>query len=222
MRGMEPTGIVVAVRVAAVVRTDEWTKVKSGRSGIDKAAVDGPVLLTADGVAGDTICDTQHHGGPEQAVYAYSTDDLDFWSAELGRPVTGVGQNLTLAGIDCSGAMLGERWRVGDVELVARAPRVPCRVFAGFLDVPDLVVRFMRARRPGAYLSVERSGHVQAGDGVTVVARPDHGITMADLMGVMSGDRELLPQVVGAREHLGDRGRSWLDRVLGSGVGGTG
>ena len=43
------TGRVEAVAVA-VVRTDPWTRVKSGRSGIDKRTVDGPVLLTASGV----------------------------------------------------------------------------------------------------------------------------------------------------------------------------
>jgi MOSC domain-containing protein YiiM len=60
----------------AVVRTDEFTRVKSGRSGIDKRPVQGPVRLTVSGVDGDTICDLAHHGGPDQAVYAYATDDL--------------------------------------------------------------------------------------------------------------------------------------------------
>ena len=76
------TGRVAAVAVA-VVRTDPWTRVKSGRSGIDKQPVVGPVRLTASGVYGDTICDVAHHGGPDQAVYAYSTDDLAWWSATL-------------------------------------------------------------------------------------------------------------------------------------------
>ena len=110
------TGRVEAVAVA-VVRTDPWTRVKSGRSGIDKRPVGGPVLLTASGVGGDTICDVKHHGGPDQAVYAYSTDDLAWWSAELGRPVATVGQNLTLSGVDCSGAVIGERWQVGGANL---------------------------------------------------------------------------------------------------------
>lgn len=79
------TGRVEAVAVA-VVRTDPWTRVKSGRSGIDKRTVDGPVLLTASGVEGDTICDVKHHGGPDQAVYAYSTDDLAWWSASWAGP----------------------------------------------------------------------------------------------------------------------------------------
>jgi MOSC domain-containing protein YiiM len=145
------TGTVVSVNLA-VVRTDAFTRVKSGRSGIDKRPVDHPVLLEVDGVAGDTICDTRNHGGPEQAVYAYSVEDLAFWATELGRPVGpgNVGENLTLTGVDCSHAVVGERWQVGDAVLRVTGPRTPCRVFAGFLDVPDLVKRFFTAGRPGA------------------------------------------------------------------------
>ena len=208
------TGRVEAVAVA-VVRTDPWTRVKSGRSGIDKCPVEGPVLLTASGVDGDTICDVKHHGGSDQAVYAYSTDDLAWWSAELGRPVATVGQNLTLSGVDCSGAVIGERWRVGGAVLVVRGPRIPCRVFAGFLDVPDLVKRFLAARRPGCYLAVESAGDVRPGDPVVVLSRPAHGVTVLDLMDAMTGERTLLPRVRRAEPDLGVRGREWLARVGG-------
>jgi MOSC domain-containing protein YiiM len=197
----------------AVVRTDPWRWAKGGRSGIDKSPVDGPVRLTESGVDGDTICDVAHHGGPDQAVYAYSTDDLAWWSAELRRPVVTVGQNLTLSDIDCSGAVIGERWRVGEAVLVVRGPRIPCRVFAGFLDVPDMIKRFTAARRPGCYLAVERAGEVRAGDAVTVLTRPAHGVTVIDLMTAMTGDRSSLPRLRRAEADLGARGRAWLAGV---------
>lgn len=210
------TGRVESVNVAAVARTDDWTKVKSGRSGIDKRPVDGPVQLGASGVDGDIVCDTQHHGGPEQAVYAYSTEDLAFWAGELGQEVGpgGVGENLTVSGVDCSRAVLGERWQVGPAVLVVTAPRIPCRVFAGFRGVPDLVKRFVVAGRPGCYLAVERSAAVRAGDPVTVLGRPAHGVTVAEVMAATAGDRAQLPRIVAAREHLGPRGRDWLDRIV--------
>ena len=174
--GTMDVGRVVAVNVA-MVRTDPFTRVKSGRSGIDKRAVDGPVWLDPEGVAGDTICDTANHGGPDQAVYAYSVDDLDFWATELARPVGpgNVGENLTLSGVDCSHALVGEHWLIGEAVLRVTGPRIPCRVFAGFLDVPDLIKRFMAAGRPGSYLAVEQAGAVTAGDTVTVLDRPGHG-----------------------------------------------
>jgi MOSC domain-containing protein YiiM len=150
----------------------------------------------------------------DQAVYAYSVDDLAYWSAELGRPIATVGQNLTLSDVDCSGAVIGERWRVGAAVLVVRGPRIPCRVFAGFMDVPDLVRRFTVARRPGCYLAVERAGEVRAGDPVTVLTRPAHGVTVTDLMAAMTGDRTLLSTLRQAEQDLGVRGREWLAGVV--------
>jgi MOSC domain-containing protein YiiM len=160
--GPAAAGRVVSVNVA-VVRTDPWTRVKSGRSGIDKRPVHDPVALLPSGVDGDTICDSENHGGPDQAVYAYSNEDLAFWAAELGQGVDpgGVGENLTLSGVDCSGAVVGERWQVGDAVLQVCGPRIPCRVFAGFRGVPDLVKRFVAARRPGSYLAVLHAATVR-------------------------------------------------------------
>jgi MOSC domain-containing protein YiiM len=209
------TGRVESVNVA-VVRTDPFTHVMSGRSGIDKRPATGPVRLEVDGVAGDTVCDTKNHGGPEQAVYAYAVDDLAFWAAELDRPVGpgNVGENLTLSGVDCSGAVVGERWQVGEAVLRVTGPRTPCRVFVGFLEVPDLIKRFFAAGRPGAYLSVERPAAVSAGDAVSVLDRPAHGVTVADLLAAARGHRDLVPRIAPAREYLGPRGREWLDTVM--------
>ena len=209
---MQP-GRIVSVNVA-VVRTGPWTGRKE-RSGIDKRPVDHPVRLGTDGVAGDTVCDTADHGGPFQAVYAYSTDDLEFWTGQLQRPVEpgNVGENLTVAGVDCSQAVVGEIWRVGDAVLRVTGPRTPCRVFAGFLDVPDMIKRFFAARRPGCYLAVEHEAAVAAGDPVTVLSRPEHGVTVAEFMAAMGGDRTLLPHVARARDDMRGRGREWLDGV---------
>lgn len=214
------TGRVVAVNVA-VVRNDPFTREKGGRSGIDKRPVDGPVHMRHDGVSGDTICDTANHGGPDQAVYAYAAEDLAFWGAELGRVILpgGVGENLTLSGVDCNGAVIGERWQVGAALLQVRGPRIPCQVFAGFLDVRGFVKRFVAAGRPGSYLSVERAAPVEAGDTVVVLDRPSHGVTTADVMAAMTGDRDQVPAVCAAREFLGARGRDWLDRVAAAGRG---
>jgi len=213
---MDTAGRVVSVNRATHARTDDWAKAKSGRSGIDKRPVDGPLWLGRESVTGDTICDTAHHGGPDQAVYAYAAEDLAFWSAELGRPLVpgNTGENLTTAGVGCSTAVVGERWQVGAAVLRVTGPRIPCRVFAGFLEVPDLVKRFMAAGRPGAYLAVDIPAAVAAGDPVTVLHRPAHGLTVADLVAILGGRRELLDKAVHARDDVGARVREWLDQML--------
>jgi MOSC domain-containing protein YiiM len=207
------SGRVESVNVA-VVRDDLPTR--TAFTGIDKRPVDGPVRVDRGGVAGDSIADLDDHGGPDQAVYAYAVEDLAFWAAELGRAVGpgNVGENLTVSGIDCTGAVLGERWQVGDAVLRVRAARTPCRTFAAFIEVPDMIKRFIAAGRPGAYLAVEQPAVIRAGDPVRVLSRPEHGVTVADLAAAMTVDRDRFDLVLRARDDLGERPRAWVERML--------
>lgn len=151
---------------------------------IDKRPVDGRVAVRHLGVDGDRQVDTRHHGGRDKAVYAYAREDLDSWSRELGRELTNgtFGENLTTVGLDVTGAVIGERWQVGDDGLVLEVamPRIPCRTFQGWLGEPHWVRRFFAHGAPGAYLRVAGEGLAAAGDAVTVVDRPRHGVTIAE------------------------------------------
>lgn len=160
-----------------------------GDTAIDKRAVPGPVAVATLGLAGDTQFDTANHGGRDQALYAYAGEDKDFWAGELARPLTaGVfGENLVTRGVDVTGAVLGERWVVGDpaggqpVVLEVSMPRVPCATFQAWLGEAHWVKRFTDAARPGAYLRVLTGGLLRAGDPVAVVDRPAHGVTIGEV-----------------------------------------
>ncbi|SCG60391.1 MOSC domain-containing protein [Micromonospora inositola] len=195
------TGRLAAVNLGVVTEA-EWAGDPSGRSGIDKRPVDGPVLLHVDGVAGDFIGERAHHGGPDQAVYAYAEEDAEWWATELGRGIRpgGFGENLTTYAVDVTGAVIGEQWAIGDALLQVTKPRTPCTTFAGFWGMPDLIKRFTARAAPGAYLRVLREGEVGAGDTVEVVARPAHGVTIGQVFRAMSLEPELLPRLLDAPE----------------------
>jgi MOSC domain-containing protein YiiM len=186
---------------------------KSGFSGIDKRRADGPVAVTdpgpkgvgGSGLAGDAIVDTKNHGGSDQAVYAYAREDLDWWAPVVGRPLApGVfGENLTTTGLDVNGALVGERWRVGtDVVLTVTSPRIPCGVFATWLDDHGWVKRFRAEARPGAYLRVVEPGSVAAGDPIEIVHRPDHDVTVELMFRALTIQPELMPRLVAAGDDL--------------------
>jgi MOSC domain-containing protein YiiM len=173
-------------------------------TGIDKCPVAGPVMVTVPGpkgtgevgLAGDRVYDVADHGGPDQAVYAYAREDFDFWEVELNRPLGGgvFGENLTTAGLDVSGALIGERWRVGpDVILEVCCPRIPCRTFQGWLEQAGWIKQFTQAARPGAYLRVIQTGQVRAGDRVEIVHRPDHEVSIAVCFRALTLEPDLLP-----------------------------
>lgn len=155
------------------------------RTAIDKRPVEGWVAVGALGLAGDQQYDTRHHGGPEQAIYAYAREDAQWWSRELGREVAPgmFGENLSTVGLDVTGAVIGERWRIGDagVVLEVTCPRIPCSTFQGWMDEPHWVKRFTERGAPGAYLRVLYEGNIAAGDEIEVVHRPDHGMTIGDV-----------------------------------------
>lgn len=168
----------VSVNVARVIEGG-WKR-GVGRTGIDKRPVEGRVRLFDDHVDGDTVADTKHHGGYDQAVYAYAREDAAWWAAALARDVApGVfGENLSTIGLDLTGAVLGERWSIGSALLEVSSPRIPCRTLAGFWDVPDMIKQFAAAGRPGAYLRIIVEGDVGAGDPIEVVHRPAAGTTI--------------------------------------------
>ena len=188
-------------------RPNPWKPV--ALTGIDKRPVGGPVMVTAPGpkgtgdvgLAGDRVYDVKHHGGPDQAVYAYAREDLDIWEAELDTPLrNGVfGENLTTEGIDINGALIGERWRLGhDVILEVCCPRIPCGTFQGWLARAGWIKRFTEAARPGAYLRVIEPGQIRASDSVGIEHRPDHGVTVAVTFRALTIEPDLLPLLLAA------------------------
>lgn len=181
------------------------TAARVGLTGINKQPVDGPVTVRApgpkttglhSGLVGDQIFDVEHHGGDDQAVYAYAREDYDWWEAELDRVLPGgvFGENLTTVGVDVNHAVIGETWLIGDsLELQPTFGRVPCATFQAKMAEPQWVKTFTRENRPGAYLRVVRPGKVQAGDPVSVIHRPAHDVTIAAAFRAYLTEPESLP-----------------------------
>ncbi len=204
------------------------TNAPSGLTGIDKRPVSGPVPVAApgprgtggSGLTGDSICDLRHHGGNDQAVYAYAREDLDRWQRELGQELSNgsFGENLTTTGIDLGEVRIGERWRVGpDLVLEASAPRIPCATFANWLGQRGWMRRFTQAAVPGTYFRVVAPGEVRAGDPVEIVHRPDHEVSVAFLFRGLTTEPALRPRILAAGEALEPgtlrKARLWDEQV---------
>jgi MOSC domain-containing protein YiiM len=183
--------------------------VRAATTGIDKRPVDGPVEVRppgsmraglGSGIVGDSIGNKKFHGGDDQAVYAYAREDLDVWQERLDRELTNgmFGENITTAGVDVTGAVIGERWRVGSGGLLLEVtrPRTPCKTFETRLGIRGWIKTFTHGGTPGAYLRIVEPGHLQAGDDIAVVQRPDHGITIGIVYRAMMLEPELMPSLL--------------------------
>ena len=192
---------VLSVNLTHSVHTGEWTG-SEGKTGIDKRAVEGPVIFANEEVTGDVIVDRNHHGGFDQAVYAYSREDADWWQKQLGITIDNgrFGENLTTSGIDVNQALVGERWKIGSTILEVSQPRIPCRVFAGFWQRPTLIKEFMESGKPGTYLRIIQEGQINAGDAIEILSTPDHQITIADLYAAKNGERSKVQEIAAVKE----------------------
>jgi MOSC domain-containing protein YiiM len=173
---------------------------KSGMSSIDKRGVQGRVAVRRLGLDGDSQMDTANHGGPEQAVYAYAMEDLDDWAGLLDRELRPgqFGENLSTRGIDVTGALIGETWRIGSTLLQVSRPRFPCVVFQNWLEEPHWVKRFTDDGRAGAYFRVLEEGDLGAGDDIVIEDRPDHDVTIGLVFRALMTDRSLIPRMLDA------------------------
>jgi MOSC domain-containing protein YiiM len=197
---MGPVGVVRSVNLGTP-REAAWADI--GRTSIDKVSVSGPVSVGPLGIEGDQVSDTRHHGGRDQAVYAYAREELDWWSQRLGDPLRDgeYGENLTTSAIDVDAAEIGERWRIGTVLLEVALVRTPCNDFKTWMgrgghDNTAWVRRFAERSRPGAYLRVLDPGVLRAGDPIDVVHQPGHGVTVSVMFRALTREPELLPRLL--------------------------
>ena len=207
---MSSDGRVLSVNLARLQPNPYTSDVSM--TGIEKVPTSERVLVRApgtkgsglgSGLVGDVVCDRRNHGGDTQAVYAYAREDLDHWQPVLGRSLPGgvFGENLTTTGLDVNGAVIGERWRIGDeLELAVSVPRIPCGTFRAWIAERGWLRTFTLAAMPGTYLSVVNPGSVTAGDAITVVERPAHGVTVAQVFRALTLEPDLLPSILAAGE----------------------
>lgn len=172
------------------------------RTGIWKTPIDAPsVLVRGVNLDGDDQADRRVHGGPDKAVYAYAEEDYAFWKEAEGIDVTPglFGENLTVRGLELRDAVVGERWRIGSAVLEVAQPRLPCYKLGIRMGDDEFPRRFEEAGRMGAYLRISTEGGVAPGDAIEVVSRPEHGVTLRNMIEAL-GDPERLRGLLRAPE----------------------
>ncbi|USQ81113.1 MOSC domain-containing protein [Ornithinimicrobium faecis] len=209
---------VLSLNIGKAVATDH-TSAPGGITGIDKYAVSslsvrapGPkVGGLGSGVVGDHIGDQRFHGGDNKAVYLFAREELDWWEIESGRSLrSGIfGENVTTVDFAVDDLVVGSSLAVGDpaspgVVLRVAGPRIPCRTFAGHLGERQWIKRFTARGLTGAYCAVEVPGQIHTDDAITVTSVPDHGITVPQLFRALTGDLELVEQVIASEVLAGE------------------
>lgn len=146
-------------------------------SAIRKSPVSGAVALGALGLDGDEQVDLSSHGGIDKAVYLYPAEHYPFWETVRGQagvagalPYGSLGENLTVSGLLEPQVWVGDRLRIGEVELVVTQPRTPCYKFDAHFGFRWASRMMVQSGYTGFYCAVVRPGRLAAGEQIDLVA----------------------------------------------------
>ena len=167
---------------------------KKIRTGIFKRKTEGPVKVTRLGLEGDDQANKKLHGGIYKAICVYPSEHYDLWKEELGKPDLSFGdfgENLTTVGLMEGDICLGDRLRIGSVEIVVTHPREPCITLNARLDTKDLSARICKSGRSGFYFSVMKEGIIKNGDSIEYINRDENRVTVSDFNRIINGEPEI-------------------------------
>ncbi len=171
-------------------------------TGIFKEPVAGPVMLRTLNLDGDGQADLSVHGGVSKAVYAYPSEHYEFWKKELPEmklPYAMFGENFTTKGLTEETVNVGDRFRIGEAELVVTEPRLPCYKLGIKFGRADIIRKFLQSRRTGFYFAVLKEGNVTAGAAIELLSRDESNIAISDITRLYAfekDDLETLRRVV--------------------------
>ena len=139
-----------------------------------------PIRVGLLGLDGDEQADLTVHGGIDKAVYAYPSEHYDFWNTLLSQESQqtivlnhgALGENLTITGLLETEVYIGDRWRIGAVELVVVKLREPCFKFNSKMAFKGAAKAMVKNAYSGWYLRVLTAGSIRAGDLIEVIAGP--------------------------------------------------
>lgn len=162
-------------------------------TGIFKQPVTGQVMVRTLNVDGDQQADLSVHGGIHKAVYAYPAEHYQYWRNEIPDidfPWGIFGENLSIEGLLEDSVYIGDRYRIGEVEVVATQPRLPCYKLGIRFGRADMIKKFLSSRRTGFYFKVTQEGLVEAGNKIELLDRDQETISIADVTRVYAFEKD--------------------------------
>jgi MOSC domain-containing protein YiiM len=181
---------------------------------IFKSPVTGRVAVRNHNLEGDRQADLRVHGGPNKAVYAYSSEHYSYWAKQL--PDTDLafgnfGENLTINGLSEEQGHIGDRYRIGTCILRVTQPRMPCSKLALRFERADMIRLFWKSGLSGIYFAIAKEGELGVGDDIELVEEHPAQVAVADVVKVYK--RETTDPEMYARVMQAPIAGSWKEEI---------
>jgi MOSC domain-containing protein YiiM len=154
-------------------------QINISKGGVPKLPIPEAVV-TPLGIEGDDHTHPEVHGGPQKALLWICEEAIEELKAQ-GYPLYpgALGENLTTRGVDRRELRIGQRWRIGGIEIELTQLRAPCQTIQVYghdiaKAVYDQSVQAGDWSSPrwglgGFYASVVQPGFIRVGDRVALL-----------------------------------------------------
>ena len=185
------------------------------KTGVFKRPAAGAVRVGPLGAAGDAQATQPNHGGPDQALSAYSTAHYRFWGARFARDdlSPGIfGENLTIDGMTEEEVCIGDVLAIGTATLQVTHPRIPCFRLSYRLGLPLFHDEQLKSGRIGYLLRVLEEGEVEAGQPIVLVEREQRPVSVAQCIDATLLGQDL-PDLLRRLSELPNLSQKWRTLV---------
>ena len=153
-------------------------------TGIFKYPAKSPIFLGEEDVENDAVIDRKHHGGIDQAVYAYSEQHYDYWKKlypDLDWEFGVFGENLTITNLEETSILVGSQYKLGETIIEVTKPRQPCMKLGLRFGTQAILKQFWNSTKSGIYYKVVKTGKVSVGDILTPIHIAENSQSIAEV-----------------------------------------
>ena len=145
-------------------------------SAIAKLQVEGELMLTETGIAGDEQAEKSYHGGTDRALCHYPREHYAHWAQMFPQQAAlfcapAFGENLSTSGLTEKNVFIGDIFRWGDALIQVTQPRSPCFKLNFHFGISDMSTQMQSSGRIGWLYRVIAGGHVSAQAPLELVSR---------------------------------------------------
>jgi MOSC domain-containing protein YiiM len=177
---------VVSTQISKVKKIDDGQRV--WETGSFKDHTTKPLIVKYDGIEGNEVSDTKHHGGVHKAIFANAQTNYPRWEQYLAKENLEYGalaENITLSNINEDNVSIGDIHKIGDVILEVSQPREPCwKIGQKFLH-KEFTKYIYDSGETGWYYRVLHEGSFVQGDDLILMKKNTDTFTIREANNIL-------------------------------------
>ena len=161
------------------------------RSGIGKQTVLS-VELKKDGLIGDSVENTEFHGGVDRAICFYPFEHYSYWNKQFGKLLTppALGENITASEMMEKDVCIGDIFKIGTATVQVTQGRIPCSTISKFNDEENFLNQVFETGYTGYFVRVLEEGRINADSKIEWLEKEPNQVSVLFANHILFHDQE--------------------------------